>query len=140
MGYDNSVTRIAGLTVAAFCSVVVAVILLGALILGGWQAGWWFSNQDVNRQTQQIQNSDSNQRSLQSDLTNQIANVENITTQMASATGQQLADLHAQRLGIARIACDDATQISTPLRDGLGAWVHANCLAGTVSPGSPLEK
>ena len=125
-----------------FWVAVLGCVLLGAVIVGLWQVGWIFSNANVNRQTQQIQNSDSNQRALVSDLTNQIASTEAITSQMAAASGQQLADLHAQRLGVARIACGDAAQLSTSdvLGDGVPQWIKSNCLAGTVSPGSPLEK
>jgi hypothetical protein len=32
--------------------VAIVVVLIG-IVLGGWQAGWWFSNQNVNRQYQQ---------------------------------------------------------------------------------------
>ena len=125
-----------------FWVAVLGCVLLGAVIVGLWQVGWIFSNANVNRQTQQIQNSDSNQRALVSDLTNQIASTEAITSQMAAASGQQLADLHAQRLGVARIACGDAAQLSTSdvLGGGVPQWIKSNCLAGTVSPGSPLEK
>ena len=125
-----------------FWVAVLGCVLLGAVIVGLWQVGWIFSNANVNRQTQQIQNSDSNQRALVSDLTAQIANTEAITSQMAAASGQQLADLHAQRLGVARIACGDAAQLSTSdvLGGGVPQWIKSNCLAGTVSPGSSLEK
>ena len=125
-----------------FWVAVLGCVLLGAVIVGLWQVGWIFSNANVNRQTQQIQNYDSNQRALVSDLTNQIASTEAITSQMAAASGQQLADLHAQRLGVARIACGDAAQLSTSdvLGGGVPQWIKSNCLAGTVSPGSPLEK
>ena len=125
-----------------FWVAVLGCVLLGAVIVGLWQVGWIFSNANVNRQTQQIQNSDSNQRALVSDLTNQIASTEAITSQMAAASGQQLADLHAQRLGVARIACGDAAQLSTSdvLGGGVPQWIKSNCLAGTVSPGSSLEK
>ena len=125
-----------------FWVAVLGCALLGGVIVGLWQVGWIFSNANVNRQTQQIQNSDSNQRALVSDLTAQIANTEAITSQMAAASGQQLADLHAQRLGVARIACGDAAQLSTSdvLGGGVPQWIKSNCLAGTVSPGSPLEK
>ena len=125
-----------------FWVAVLGCVLLGAVIVGLWQVGWIFSNANVNRQTQQIQNSDSNQRALVSDLTAQIASTEAITSQMAAASGQQLADLHAQRLGVARIACGDAAQLSTSdvLGGGVPQWIKSNCLAGTVSPGSPLEK
>ena len=124
-----------------FWVAVLGCVLLGAVIVGLWQVGWIFSNANVNRQTQQIQNSDSNQRALVSDLTAQIANTEAITSQMAAASGQQLADLHAQRLGVARIACGDAAQLSTSdvLGGGVPQWIKSNCLAGTVSPGSSLE-
>jgi hypothetical protein len=122
--------------------VIIGCVLAAALVVGLWQVGWIFSNANVNRQTQQIQNSDSNQRALVSDLTSQIASTEAITSQMAAASGQQLADLHAQRLGVARIACGDAAQLSTAdvLGDGVPQWIRSNCLAGTVSPGSSLEK
>ena len=125
-----------------FWVAVLGCALLGGVIVGLWQVGWIFSNANVNRQTQQIQNSDSNQRALVSDLTAQIANTEAITSQMAAASGQQLADLHAQRLGVARIACGDAAQLSTSdvLGGGVPQWIKSNCLAGTVSPGSSLEK
>ena len=125
-----------------FWVAVLGCVLLGAVIVGLWQVGWIFSNANVNRQTQQIQNSDSNQRALVSDLTAQIASTEAITSQMAAASGQQLADLHAQRLGVARIACGDAAQLSTSdvLGGGVPQWIKSNCLAGTVSPGSSLEK
>ena len=121
--------------------IILAVAAAGVL-LGMWQAGWWFSNANVNRQTQQIQNSDSNQRALVSDITEKIGDVETATEQMAGATGQQLADLHAQRLGFARLACNDAAQISPSdvLGDGVPQWIRTNCTAGTISPSSPLER
>ena len=140
--FDASPTSVMNQVRRWFLLVLAACLLLAGLIYGGWQAGWWFSNQNINRQTQQIQNSDSNQRALVSDLTNQIASTEAITSQMAAASGQQLADLHAQRLGVARIACGDAAQLSTSdvLGGGVPQWIKSNCLAGTVSPGSLLEK
>lgn len=121
---------------------VLALVLLGALVLGGWQAGWWFAGHDINRQTNLIQNSDSNQRALVSDLTSKVASVEQITVQMDGASGLQLADLKAQRLGVANLACNDAAQLSSAdvLGDGIPAWVSANCLAGSVNPASALEK
>ena len=142
-GYDQPTPT--GVVVAGFRWMWVAIIGFAAVLVAVtvlWQIGWIFSNANVNRQTQQIQNSDSSQRSLVSDLTSQIANVEGITSQMAAASGQQLADLRAQRLGVARIACQDAAQLSGSdvLGDGVPQWIKSNCLAGTVSPGSSLEK
>jgi hypothetical protein len=121
---------------------VLALVLIAGIVIGGWQANWWFASHNINRQTQLIQNSDSNQRALVSDITAKIATVEQITVQMDGASGQQLADLHAQRLGVAGLACNDAAQLSSAdvLGDGIPAWIRANCLAGTVNPASALEK
>lgn len=118
---------------------IVGVAVLAAIFVGGWKLHWWLANSTVNHQTQIIQNSDSNQRALVSDLTEKIGDVDNATVQMDGATGQQLADLHAQRLGFARLACQDAAQISVRLYDNEPAWITKNCTAGNVSPSSPLE-
>jgi hypothetical protein len=122
--------------------IIGALGLAALLIIGGKHFGWWLQAQDINHQTQNIQNSDSNQRSLVSDLTAKIGQVEQVTVQMDAASGQQLADLHAERLGIANVACNDAAQLSGSdvLAQCVPAWIRANCLAGSVSPSSALEK
>jgi hypothetical protein len=117
----------------------IALVLLAALIIGGWQAGWWFAGQDATRQAHLIQNGVSNQESQEAQLTANIASVLSITAQMTQASGQQLADLHAQRLGIAAVACQNAAQVTAVPPDQAG-WVSQNCEDGTVSPASPLEK
>lgn len=139
--FDFSPRSVRRATRRWFVTAVAGVVVLGAVTLGLWQAGWWFSNHNVNRQTRQIQNSDSNQRALVSDLTNKIGDVAKITVQMDSAAGQQLADLHAQRLGEANEACNDAMQLSPSdvLGDNVPQWIRTNCTAGNVSPSSPLE-
>lgn len=120
---------------------VGALILIGALTLGGWQAGWWFASHNVNRQTYLLHHSYSYQSSEQADLSQKIGDILSETTQMAAISqgSQQYADLHAQRLGEANLACQDAAQIdSIPAAES--SWVSANCLAGSVNPSSPLEK
>lgn len=121
---------------------IIAVVVVAAIFVGGWKLHWWLANSTVNHQTHIIQGSDSNQRALVSDLTDKIGDISKITVQMDSATGQQLADLHAQRLGEAGQACDDAAQLSPAdvLGDGVPQWIATNCTAGTVSPSSPLEE
>ena len=116
------------------------VALLGLLIWGGWQAGWWFSNANATRQNQQIQNGASNQETLRAQITSKIADVAELTTQIADpANSPMKSALKAQRMAIAGIACSDAAQITgVPLRSGQARWVKQNCLAGAVRPGSPF--
>ena len=116
-------------------------VILAGLIIGGWQAGWWFSNQNTNRQAQQIQNGYSNQTSLHQQVTSNIATVASITTQVTETNNaNQIAALKAQRAAIAATACEDASEVSAadPLPAGQQQWVSANCSNGVVSPSSPL--
>jgi VCBS repeat-containing protein len=118
---------------------VGALVLLGILIWGGWQAGWWFSNQNATRQNQQIQNGASNQETLRAQITDKIATVEQITVQIAAASKATAPALKAQRAAVADLACGDAAQITgVPLRSQQATWVAQNCLNGSVSPQSPL--
>jgi hypothetical protein len=119
----------------------VALVLTVALILGGWQAGWWFTAQNATRQAELTQNGYSNQVTLRQQVTSQLATVETITTQIAAAGTDQslITALDAQRMGIAGIVCGDAAQITgTPLPVTQAQWVAANCASGTVSPNSAI--
>jgi predicted negative regulator of RcsB-dependent stress response len=118
-----------------------ALVVLSLLAVGGWRAGWWFRDQNVNRQTQLLHGSYSYQSAEQADLSQKIADIAAETIQMAgvSPSSLQYADLHAQRLGEAQLACQDAAQI-TAIPAAETGWVRANCLAGAVNPSSPLEK
>jgi hypothetical protein len=137
---DNDTRTILGMGVAAFAGVILVILAVGGIVVGGWQAGWWFANQNINRQTHQIHNSYSYQSATQSDLTQKISDINTETVQIDGATGQQLADLKAQRLGEAQLACADASQLTADYLKGEQPWVTQNCSAGVVSLSSPLEK
>jgi hypothetical protein len=118
---------------------VGALALLAALIVGCWQAGWWFQSHDATRQAENTQNGYSNQTTLRAQITSQLATVDSLTTQIAEAAGDQslITALKPQRMAVAGIVCGDAAQISgTPLPAQQAQWVSANCSDGTVSPGS----
>lgn len=139
MESDTSVTRILGLTVGAFCAVAAGVIVIAAIVIGGWQANWWFTQQNINRTTTAIEHGQGYQTSKTDDLNQQIGNVLNTTVSMLGTSGSERAGLHAQRLGDARLACADVSQIVHVPADQAG-WVKTNCLDGTLNPASPLLK
>lgn len=118
----------------------LAIIVLAAILtLVGWRIGWWFTAQNNTRQAQLTQNGYSNQTTLRSQVTEKLSEVASMTTQVDAASGQQAADLKAQRMAIANIVCGDAAQITgVPLPADQAAWVKSNCSDGSVSPGSPL--
>lgn len=120
---------------------LVALVLLAGLIVGGWQAGWWFAAHNATRQAELIQNGYSNQTTLRSQVTQQYASVTAITTQIAAVKGDpaEVSALEDQRAAVAGIVCSDAAQITgTPLPAQQAQWVSTNCSAGTLSPDSSL--
>ena len=121
---------------------LLALILLAALITGGWQAGWWFTSQNANRQAHLIRNGYSNQQTLREEITKQIANVNALTVSVAQSQGNQaeVAALDSQRIAVVNIACQQADQVTgDPLAAGQQAWVTQNCQAGSIRPGSPYD-
>lgn len=121
---------------------VIAAVLIAGVTVGLWQAGWWFTARNVNRTDQVIQNSYASQTALHQEAAQEIGSVYAITAQMAGTSGQQEADLKAQRLAVAGTACQNAALVSAaaPLPASERAWTAQNCSAGNVSPGSPLHK
>lgn len=120
---------------------VGTLVLAGALTLAMWQAGWWFTAHNATRQAEVIQNGYSNQSTLRSQVTAKLADVTQITVQVAAAKNDpsEVSALEDQRAAIAGIVCSDAAQITgTPLPADQAGWVSANCSDGGLSPGSDL--
>lgn len=124
-----------------FWAGIVALAIMSGVVLGGWQAGWWFSDHNATRQAEQTQNGYSNQVTLRQQISAKLADIDAETTQIAAADGNAslIAALKAQRAAEAQIACADAAEISgIPLEAQQSRWVAANCQAGVLSPGSSL--
>lgn len=123
--------------------VLVFLIVSAAVVLGGWQAGWWFTFQNANRNAQVIQNGFNYQSTLYQQVTKGIAQVTTDTTEISQATEQGKTSyanqLKAQREADANTVCQQATQVnvaSTVFPAATLQWINANCSAGSVSPNS----
>lgn len=137
----NDVYRETGRWFGPALVVGLAVIVLGAVLtLVGWRIGWWFTAQNATRQAEVIQNGYSNQSTLRSQVTAKLADVTQITAEIAATKDvSEVAALKDQRAAVAGIACSDAAQITgTPLPADQAQWASANCSDGSVSPSSPL--
>lgn len=120
---------------------IAGLVLLGGLIVVGWQAKWWFASHDATRQYQVTQEGVSNQDTLRAQITSRLADVTTITTQIAEAgtDSAEASALKDQRAAVAGIACSDAAQITgIPLPADQAQWTAVNCSDGTVSPSSTL--
>jgi hypothetical protein len=130
----------------AIIAAVVIVVIGGGIIIGGWQAGWWFSVRNAQRQGQlqniqarNIRDGYSSQQTLREQVTSQIATVDTISTQIAATKDPGLISaLRAQRAAIAATVCQDAAGVAGgPLPAQQAQWAASNCQAGTLRPGSP---
>lgn len=118
---------------------MASILVLALIVWGGWQIGWWFTNQNVNRESHLIRNSFGNQQTLRDQITQNIGTVLSITSQIAqdpSAADQ----LKAQRIAVVSIVCGDAAQVTgDPLAADQASFIKTNCYAGNISPSSPYS-
>lgn len=113
-------------------AIVLGLMLTGGVIFGGWEAGWWFKQQNVNRQSHLIRNSYGNQQTLRDQITVKLGDVTDLDGQIAG-NPSDVAQLKAQRRAIAGIVCNDAEQVSgDPLPQDQATWVGQNCEMGSA--------
>lgn len=119
---------------------IATVLVIAALVLGGWWIGWWFKGQDINRESHLIRNGYANQQTLRDQITQNIGNVLAVTAQIAQDPAAAGA-LKAQRIAIVNIVCGDAAQVAG---DQLGSdqaqFIKTNCFAGSINPTSPYNQ
>jgi hypothetical protein len=112
--------------------VVLGLLLLGAVVLGGWQIGWWFKEQNVERQSHIFRESYANQERLREDAAEKIAEVLSIEVQIGElgrSDEAQAGQLHAQAEAITAIACHDISQVSESPEAELEAFAASRCAA-----------
>lgn len=113
-------------------ALVGATVILSGLILGGWQAGWWFTKHNVNREAHVIRNSYGNQQTLRDQITAKLGDVTGLDSQIA-ANPSDVVQLKAQRHAVANIVCQDAEQVSgDPLPIDQAQWISTNCVMGSA--------
>src|SRR5258708_35694506 len=69
--------------------IVGFVLFAGLAVLGGWEIGWWFKGQNVNRESHLIRNSYSNQQTLPDEITTNIGPGLSMTPQITETSGPQ---------------------------------------------------
>lgn len=118
---------------------VFTLAVIAALIWVTSHGEWWWENANANHQAHIIRNGYSNQQSLREQVTQQIANVDDITVSIAQSAGNatEVQALEGQRENVAGIVCQDAGEVTgDPLPANQRTWVRSNCQAGVVRPGS----
>jgi hypothetical protein len=119
---------------------LLAVVLLAAVVLGGWQVGWWFKSQNINREAKITRHSFGYQQTYREQVTRGIGDVLAISSQIASAPDSQVVSLKAQRAAILAQTCSQAAQIVGDYTPDQEAFISTNCTAGVPNPDSEFSR
>jgi len=120
-------------TVKTVAGTVAGLALAGGVILGGWEAGWWFTTQNANRDAHVRRSTYAYQQTLRDQITKGIGDVTDMDRQVTQAKGDNATALTAQRRAIADQVCNEAEQVTgDPLAADQASWVSQNCVMGSA--------
>lgn len=129
----SKTTTNAGLAAKAIGAFIVAAVILIGIVLGGWQAGWWFAAKNADRDAHVRRSTYGYQQTLREQITKGIGDVTDMDRQIAGAKGDDVTSLTAQRRAIANQVCGQAEQITgDPLPADQASWVSQNCVMGSA--------
>jgi hypothetical protein len=102
---------------AAIGAVVGAILLVGGIVVGGYQLGWWLKANNYGSQL-----------AYQTKLESTITDVASIDVQLDSPNtpASEKAGLQGQRTAIVRQGCS-AANLLTDIPSADAAWVSSNC-------------
>ena len=115
---------------------LLGLAVVAAIVLGGWQLGWWFKTQNTNRDAALQQHGVGNQSAMVSEIPRKIADVQRYTLQIDNpAYADMKHDIEQSRSYAAQIVCGDAAQLNSPseLTQADQSWVTTNCVGGELS-------
>lgn len=124
----------------------LAIIALGLIFtFVMWRAGWWFTEQNTERDAHNRESSYGRQESLRTEVGKNIGVVLDLDTQLAQLNDQpqDVRDpLVAQRLNVVSMVCRDAAKIDdeSSLDPAQLDFIKDNCVGGAVSPSSTYHK
>jgi cytochrome bd-type quinol oxidase subunit 1 len=116
--------------------VLLGVAVVVGVVVGGWQAGWWFTAQNANREATVQQQGVGNQSAMRSEIPQKIADVQRYTLQIDNpAYAAMKLDIEQSRSYAAQLVCGDAAQLNdvTELAPADQSWVTTNCVGGELS-------
>lgn len=126
-------TTNAGSVLKAIGAALAAAAVITAVVLGGWQAGWWFTQKNAERDAHVRRSTYGYQQTLRDNILKGISDVSDMDRQIAQAKGDDVTTLTAQRKAMANQVCGQAEQVTgDPLPSDQQSWVQSNCVMGSA--------
>jgi hypothetical protein len=109
--------------------VLAFIVLVGVISFVGWDVGWWFSNQNVNRQALQFQHSYGTQSAYIEEVNQEINEFNALQTQIVdpSTAPAEKNALVAQQQAIVNQACGQVGEISITIPTNEKSWANQYC-------------
>ncbi len=115
---------------------VFTLALIAAITVAGWQAGWWFKAQNVQKQAHINRTSYEAQKTYRDKIVSDqtvIATIDNQIVDSATTPEQKVA-LRAQRTAVVNEVCQVATNLTaSDLSTVIVTFVTSNCPEGTLA-------
>jgi hypothetical protein len=101
-----------------------AVVVAAAIVIGGWQFGWWLKTSDTTNRT-----AVSYQYSPVAKLQNLIPQIDQVEQQLVdvNASLYEKETLTLQESEMVHVACAISARITTPLPSNETAFVSSDC-------------
>lgn len=105
---------------------LVALLVIVAVVVGGWFAGWWLKSANTDRQAEIDRQNYGSQLAYIKKVQSSATDVATINVQIASVTPDQKAALEAQKTAIIAQGCSVASLIVDKPAD-VATFVAVNC-------------
>jgi len=115
--------------VTKLMGVLLFVILLIAILVGGYLGGWWLREDRVQRTAEIDETTFARQTALQNEVLDLNRDIRNIDVQLNTATEQQRPALVAQRQATVNRFCDAHGRMtgSVTIPDNVAATASQEC-------------
>lgn len=86
---------------SAVMATIIGILVMIAIVIGGWQLGWWLKSETVNRNAVILQDSYGRQNALVEQILDDVREVEagNLPPQQVIAITSQICDSAAKLTG-----------------------------------------
>lgn len=93
---------------------IVGLILLAAIVVGGYQLGWWLKQNAVNRNAKINRTSYEVQQTYREEVLKDMQQVSTDDSEIANpAYSASVEELRAQRVHDVQVACDHISRLTT---------------------------